>query len=102
MTDYQKSIFREQCIAAELIQREVEWDVIEEVAGHILDPKDRYDLYDALAYAAKKWLADNGWAEIALDRLKYIDPTEAERETAERETREDRTCLCREWAREAI
>lgn len=102
MTDYQKPISREQRASSELIQREVELDVIEEVAGHILDPKSHCDLYDALAYAAKKWLADNGWAGCALDRLKHIDPTEAEQEAAEREAREDRAYLYREWAREAI
>lgn len=102
MTDYQNTISREQRVAAELMQRETEWDVIEEVAGHILGPKSHCDLYDALAYAAKKWLADNGWAGCALDRLKYIDPTEEEQEAADRDAREDEAYLYREWAREAI
>jgi len=102
VTDYQKIISREQQISAELMQREVDWDTIEEVAGRILDPKSHCDLYEMLAYAARKWLADNGWGESALDRLKYIDPTEAEREAAEREAREDRAYLYREWARDVI
>lgn len=92
----------EQRSSVELMQREVDWDVVEEVAGHILDPRSYCDLRDAQAYATKKWLVDNGWADCALDRLRYIDPTNGEQEEAEREAREDEACLYREWARGAI
>lgn len=102
MTDYQKTLSRKQRINSELMQREAEWDDIEDVSGCILDPKSHSDLYDTLNHAAKKWLADNGWAECALDRLKYIAPTEAEQQSAEREAREDEVYLYREWARQAI
>lgn len=102
LTDYQKILSREDQSASELMSREAEWDVIEEVSGYILDPKSYRDLYDVLSYAARKWLADNGWADCALDRLKYINPTETEMEAAEREAREDTAYLHREWARGAI